>query len=198
MILEMIMLSSSPDLNVAKEDEIMVSKYLEMGSLDSENPIEVENGMSLHSGNDDDVPSKHGKIEFKDSENLANAENGKLPLFGGAVPGTAICADKVEEHRDESPLSKDIIRHCYFSLHVALYAYKSQMLQALVLKLWLAFNYLYQLILNMFLSRLVEKMKRDVDVGLIADFRRFHREKATVSRGMPTLDATASSRDQSL
>jgi len=41
-------------------------------------------------------------------------------------------------------------------------------------------------------------MKRDVDVGLIADFRRFHREKATVSRGMPTLDATASSRDQSL
>ncbi|CAD6202467.1 unnamed protein product [Miscanthus lutarioriparius] len=94
-----------PDLNVAKEDEIMVSKYLEMGSLDSENPIEVENGMSLHSGNDDDVPSKHGKIEFKDSENPAKAENGKLPLFGGAVPGTAICADKVEEHRDESPLS---------------------------------------------------------------------------------------------
>ena len=48
------------------------------------------------------------------------------------------------------------------------------------------------------LSRLAEKMKRDVDVGLIADFRRYHREKATVSRGMPTLDATASSRDQSL
>jgi hypothetical protein len=95
-----------PDLNVAKEDEIMVSKYLEMGSLDSENPIKVENGMSLHSGNDDDdVPLKHGKIEFKDSENPAKAENGKLPRFGGAVPGTAICADKVVENRDESPLS---------------------------------------------------------------------------------------------
>jgi hypothetical protein len=26
-------------------------------------------------------------------------------LFGVAVPSTAICADKVEEHRDESPLS---------------------------------------------------------------------------------------------
>ncbi|XP_066398694.1 uncharacterized protein [Miscanthus floridulus] len=90
-----------PDLNVAKEDEIMVSKYLEMGSLDYENPIKV-----VHSGNyDDDVPSKHEKIEFKDSENPAKAENGKLPRFGGAVPGTAICADKVEEHRDESPLS---------------------------------------------------------------------------------------------
>ncbi|CAD6342819.1 unnamed protein product [Miscanthus lutarioriparius] len=48
------------------------------------------------------------------------------------------------------------------------------------------------------LSRLAEKMKRDVDVGLGADFRRFHREKAAASRAMPTLDATASSRDQSL
>ena len=38
------------------------------------------------------------------------------------------------------------------------------------------------------LSRLAEKMKRDVDVGLIADFRRFHREKAAASRAMPTLD----------
>ena len=48
------------------------------------------------------------------------------------------------------------------------------------------------------LSRLAEKMKRDVDVGLVADFRRFHREKAAASRAMPTLDAAASSRDQSL
>ena len=39
-------------------------------------------------------------------------------------------------------------------------------------------------------------LQRDVDVG--ADFRRFHREKAAASRAMPTLDATASSRDQSL
>jgi hypothetical protein len=62
-----------PDLNVVKEDEIMVSKYLEMGSLDSENPMK--------------------------------AENGKLLQFSAAVPGTAICADKLEEHQDESPLS---------------------------------------------------------------------------------------------
>ena len=48
------------------------------------------------------------------------------------------------------------------------------------------------------LSRLAEKMKRDVDVGLVTDFRRFHREKAAASRAMPTLDAAASSRDQSL
>ena len=41
-------------------------------------------------------------------------------------------------------------------------------------------------------------MKRDVDVGLDADFRRFHREKAAASRAMLTLDAAASSRDQSL
>ena len=88
--------------------------------------------------------------------------------------------------------SKDIIRHCYFSLHVALYAYKSQMLQALVLKLWLAFNYLYQLILNMFLSRLVEKMKRDVDVGLGVDFGRFHREKAAASRARVADDPSLS------
>ena len=39
-------------------------------------------------------------------------------------------------------------------------------------------------------------LQRDVDVG--ADFRRFHREKAAASRATPTLDATASSRDQSL
>lgn len=32
------------------------------------------------------------------------------------------------------------------------------------------------------LSRLAEKMKRDVDVGLVADFRRFRREKAAASR----------------
>jgi len=38
------------------------------------------------------------------------------------------------------------------------------------------------------LSRLAEKMKRDVDVGLVADFRRFHREKAAASRAMLTLD----------
>ncbi|EER97601.1 hypothetical protein BDA96_02G406500 [Sorghum bicolor] len=46
------------------------------------------------------------------------------------------------------------------------------------------------------LSRLAEKMRRDVDVGLVADFRRFHREKAAASRATPTLDGTASSRDQ--
>jgi hypothetical protein len=55
-----------PDLNVEKEDEIMVSKYLEMTS-DSETPIKVENDMSLHSANDDDVPSKLEKIKFIDS-----------------------------------------------------------------------------------------------------------------------------------
>ncbi|CAL5061438.1 unnamed protein product [Urochloa decumbens] len=39
------------------------------------------------------------------------------------------------------------------------------------------------------LSRLAEKMKRDVDVGLIADFQRFRREKAAAaSRATPTLD----------
>jgi hypothetical protein len=54
-----------PDLNVEKEDEIMVSKYLEMTS-DSETPIKVENDMSLHSTNDD-VPSKLEKIKFIDS-----------------------------------------------------------------------------------------------------------------------------------
>ena len=48
------------------------------------------------------------------------------------------------------------------------------------------------------LSRLAKKMKRDVDVGLVADLRRFHREKAAASRAMPTLDATTSSRDQTL
>ncbi|CAN6206197.1 unnamed protein product [Urochloa humidicola] len=41
------------------------------------------------------------------------------------------------------------------------------------------------------LSRLAEKMKRDVDVGLIADFQRFRREKAAAaaaSMARPTLD----------
>lgn len=94
-----------PDLNVVKEDEIMVSKYLEMGSLDSQNPIKTENGKLLHSGNGNDIPSELGKIEFPDSENPVKADNGKLLQFGAAVPGTAICADKLEEHQDESPLS---------------------------------------------------------------------------------------------
>jgi len=88
-----------PDLNVVKEDEVMVSKYLEMGSLDSENPIKPENGKLLHSGNDNDIPSELGKVDFPDSE------NGRLLQFHAAVPGTAICADKLEEHQDESPLS---------------------------------------------------------------------------------------------
>lgn len=43
------------------------------------------------------------------------------------------------------------------------------------------------------LSTLAEKMKRDVDVSLIADFQRFRREKAAAaSRARPTLDVTAS------
>jgi len=88
-----------PDLNVVKEDEVMVSKYLEMGSLDSENPIKPENGKLLHSGNDNDIPSELGKVDFPDSENV------RLLQFHAAVPGTAICADKLEEHQDESPLS---------------------------------------------------------------------------------------------
>ncbi|KAF8679191.1 hypothetical protein HU200_045958 [Digitaria exilis] len=46
------------------------------------------------------------------------------------------------------------------------------------------------------LSRLAEKMKRDVDVGLIADFRRFRREKAAASMARPMLDAMASARDE--
>ncbi|OEL31328.1 hypothetical protein BAE44_0007649 [Dichanthelium oligosanthes] len=46
------------------------------------------------------------------------------------------------------------------------------------------------------LSRLAGKMKRDVDVSLIADFQRFRREKAAASRARPTLDATASDRDE--
>lgn len=46
------------------------------------------------------------------------------------------------------------------------------------------------------LSTLAEKMKRDVDVGLVADFRRFRREKAAASRATPTLGATASDRDE--
>ena len=40
------------------------------------------------------------------------------------------------------------------------------------------------------LSRLAEKMKRDVDVGLLADFKRFRREKAA-SRATPTVNARA-------
>lgn len=89
-----------PDLNVVKEDEIMVSKYLEMGSLDSENPIKSENDKLLHSGNDNDISSELGKIE-----NPAKAENGKLLQFSAAVPGTSIGADKLGKHQDESPLS---------------------------------------------------------------------------------------------
>ncbi|PUZ42401.1 hypothetical protein GQ55_9G579500 [Panicum hallii var. hallii] len=92
-----------PDLNVVKEDEIMVSKYLEMGSLDSENPMKAENDKLLHSGNDNDIPSEFGKADLP--ENAVKAENGKLLQFSAAVPGTAICADKLEEHQDESPLS---------------------------------------------------------------------------------------------
>lgn len=38
------------------------------------------------------------------------------------------------------------------------------------------------------LSRLAEKLKRDVDVGLLADFKRFRREKAA-SRATPTVNA---------
>jgi hypothetical protein len=62
-----------PDLNVVNENEIMVSKYLEMSSLDAENPIK--------------------------------SENGKLLQSGAAVPVAAISTDKLEEYRDESPLS---------------------------------------------------------------------------------------------
>ncbi|TVU37715.1 hypothetical protein EJB05_11045, partial [Eragrostis curvula] len=42
------------------------------------------------------------------------------------------------------------------------------------------------------LSRLAEKMKRDVDVGLVADFQRFRREKAASTSGAiaPAVDAT--------
>ncbi|CAN6296160.1 unnamed protein product [Urochloa humidicola] len=94
-----------PDLNVVKEDEIMVSKYLEMGSLDSENPVQLENGKLLHSGSDNGIPSELGKVESPDSEKPVKAENGKSLQFGSAVPGIAICADKLEEHQDESPLS---------------------------------------------------------------------------------------------
>ena len=42
------------------------------------------------------------------------------------------------------------------------------------------------------LSRLAEKMKRDVDVGLVADFRRFHREKAAASRARVADDPSLS------
>ncbi|CAN6290361.1 unnamed protein product [Urochloa humidicola] len=94
-----------PDLNVVKEDEIMVSKYLEMGSLDSESPVQPENDKLLHSGNDNGIPSEHGKIESPDSEKPVKVENGKLLQFGSAVPGIAICAEKLEEHQVESPLS---------------------------------------------------------------------------------------------
>lgn len=42
------------------------------------------------------------------------------------------------------------------------------------------------------LSRLAEKMKRDVDVGLVADFKRFRREKAAAASGATAqaVDAT--------
>ncbi|KAL6657024.1 hypothetical protein ACP70R_004804 [Stipagrostis hirtigluma subsp. patula] len=46
------------------------------------------------------------------------------------------------------------------------------------------------------LSRLAEKMKRDVDVGLVADFRRFRLEKAAASRATRTVDATTSGIDE--
>lgn len=62
-----------PDLNVVNENEIMVSKYLEMGCLDDENPIK--------------------------------SESGKLPESSAAVSGVAVGTDKLEEYRDESPLS---------------------------------------------------------------------------------------------
>jgi len=42
------------------------------------------------------------------------------------------------------------------------------------------------------LSRLAEKMKRDVDVGLGADFRRFHQEKAATSRARVADDPSLS------
>ncbi|KAL6645653.1 hypothetical protein ACP70R_017261 [Stipagrostis hirtigluma subsp. patula] len=62
-----------PDLNMVTENQIMVSKYLEMGTSDYENPIK--------------------------------AENSKLLQSVAAVPSTAACTDKLEEYRDESPLS---------------------------------------------------------------------------------------------
>ncbi|KAL6867678.1 hypothetical protein ACP4OV_015702 [Aristida adscensionis] len=62
-----------PDINLVKENEIMVSKYLEMGSLDSGHPIK--------------------------------AENSKLLQSSSAVPSTSVSTDKLEEYRDESPLS---------------------------------------------------------------------------------------------
>jgi hypothetical protein len=41
------------------------------------------------------------------------------------------------------------------------------------------------------LLRLAEKMKRDVDVGLVADFQRFRREKVAASGAIaPVVDAT--------
>ncbi|XP_062189106.1 uncharacterized protein LOC133892385 isoform X2 [Phragmites australis] len=46
------------------------------------------------------------------------------------------------------------------------------------------------------LSRLAEKMKRDVDGGIVADFQRFRREKAVASRATPMVDAKTSDRDE--
>uniref|UniRef100_A0A0A9DMT3 Uncharacterized protein n=1 Tax=Arundo donax TaxID=35708 RepID=A0A0A9DMT3_ARUDO len=47
------------------------------------------------------------------------------------------------------------------------------------------------------LTRLAEKMKRDVDVGLVADFQMYRREKAAASGATARLvDATASERDE--
>jgi len=43
---------------------------------------------------------------------------------------------------------------------------------------------------------MAEKMKRDVDVGLIADFRRFRRQKVAASGARPTLEATVPTRDE--
>ncbi|GJN33201.1 hypothetical protein PR202_gb21772 [Eleusine coracana subsp. coracana] len=47
------------------------------------------------------------------------------------------------------------------------------------------------------LSRLAEKMKRDVDVGLVADFQRFRREKAPAASGAlaQAVDVAAADRD---
>ncbi|KAL6841736.1 hypothetical protein ACP4OV_028248 [Aristida adscensionis] len=45
------------------------------------------------------------------------------------------------------------------------------------------------------LARLAEKMKRDVDVGLVADFQRFRREKAASGATTRTADATTPHRD---
>ncbi|XP_062216533.1 uncharacterized protein LOC133916737 [Phragmites australis] len=58
-----------PDLNVVKENQIMVSKYLEMESLDSENPIKAENGKLLQSSAA--VPSTNKLEEYQDESPLS-------------------------------------------------------------------------------------------------------------------------------